>query len=391
MSFYRILMLARRVIQQMLADRRSLILIFVVPLIVISLAGVLVRVKPGAMHVAVVMEDEGATLPTGGDLVLGQNLATSLGNLGEQMDIATMSMDKAQQKMKNGDLDAIIRLPQNFTANFMENRELHFDVQYEGSNPKVSILLENLLKHAADQAAASTVGVSGPLAGVSTSNRAGSVPTVQLNASYRYGGKEFDALDFLAPALIGLFAFMFIFILTSVSFLRERTAGTLERLVASPIRKVEIIVGYMLGFLLFALIQALIVLLYTVLGLHIHYNGNLLVVFVVEALLALMAVNLGIFASTFARNEFQVVQFIPLVVVSQIFLSGALWSIKDMPGWLQPIAWVMPLTHANYALRDVMIKNYSLIDIGGHVLVLLAYVVALIWIASQTIRRQVAG
>lgn len=122
-----------------------------------------------------------------------------------------------------------------------------------------------------------------------------------------------------------------------------------------------------------------------------HYIGSLIIVFVVELLLALMAVNLGVFFSTFARNEFQVVQFIPLVVVTQVFLSGALWAVEDMPGWLQPIAWLMPLTHANYALRGVMIKGCDLIQVGPYVLALIGFAAAFVLLSSQTIRRQAVG
>jgi ABC-2 type transport system permease protein len=114
-------------------------------------------------------------------------------------------------------------------------------------------------------------------------------------------------------------------------------------------------------------------------------------VFVVELLLALMAVNLGIFFSTFARNEFQVVQFIPLVVVTQMLLSGAFWAIKTMPSWLQPIAWLMPLTYANEALRDVMIKGFNLGNILVDVLALIVFAVAFVVLAAQTVRRQGAS
>jgi ABC-2 type transport system permease protein len=153
----------------------------------------------------------------------------------------------------------------------------------------------------------------------------------------------------------------------------------------------EIVTGYMLGFAVFALAQSLIILGYTIFGLNVHYTGSLAVIFVVEFLLALMAVNLGIFFSTFARNEFQVVQFIPLVLVTQIMLSGALWAVEDMPAWLQPIAWLMPLTHANRALRDVMIKGFDLVQIGPFVLALLVFAAAFVVLAAQTVRRGAQG
>jgi ABC-2 type transport system permease protein len=171
--------------------------------------------------------------------------------------------------------------------------------------------------------------------------------------------------------------------------LRERVAGTLERLQATSIRQHEIILGYMLGFALFAIIQSLVVLLFTIYGLKVHTMGSLINVFAVEVLLALLAVNLGIFLSTFARNEFQIVQFIPLVVVLPVFLSGALWPIEAMPGWLQPLAYAIPLTYANHALRDVMIKGFNLIEIGPYLLALAAFAAFFVVLSSLVLRRQV--
>jgi ABC-2 type transport system permease protein len=375
---YRILTLARRVVQQLLADPRTLVLILFVPLVVLTVAGVLVRLEPSEIKLAIVMEDQGGVLPIGGENVnLGERLTTSLDDLNENINVKLMDADEAKDKLNDGDLDAIITIPQDFTAQSIQNRELNIRVEYEGSNPKVAKMLDTLLERAAVQTLAS-------ISVMSTED----APPVNLEASYRYGNSKFDQLDYLAPAFIGLFVFMFVFILTSVAFLRERVAGTLERLQATPINQIEIIVGYMLGFALFALIQSLIILIYTIYGLKVHYMGNLFTVFIVELLLALMAVNLGVFFSTFARNEFQVVQFIPLVVVTQVFLSGALWAVEDMPTWLQPIAWLMPLTHANYALRDVMIKGYNLMEVGWYVLALIGFTAALIFLASRTIKRQ---
>jgi ABC-2 type transport system permease protein len=375
---YRILTLARRVVQQLLADPRTLVLILFVPLVVLTVAGVLVRLEPSEIKLAIVMEDQGGVLPIGGQNVnLGERLTTSLDSLNENINVKLMDADEAKDKLNDGDLDAIITIPQDFTAQSIQNRELNIRVEYEGSNPKVAKMLDTLLERAAVQTLAS-------ISVMSTED----APPVNLEASYRYGNSKFDQLDYLAPAFIGLFVFMFVFILTSVAFLRERVAGTLERLQATPINQIEIIVGYMLGFALFALIQSLIILIYTIYGLKVHYMGNLFTVFIVELLLALMAVNLGVFFSTFARNEFQVVQFIPLVVVTQVFLSGALWAVEDMPTWLQPIAWLMPLTHANYALRDVMIKGFNLMEVGWYVLALIGFTAALIFLASRTIKRQ---
>jgi ABC-2 type transport system permease protein len=381
MATHRILMLARRVIQQLAADRRTIVLILFVPLVVLTVAGILLRAENPPMVIAIVQEDQGAAAPFGlGTVNLGQRLTDALGQINDNLKVQAMTADDAQAALEKGDLDAIITLPADFSAQAVANRELTIPVEYEGSNPMAARLLEALLSRSATQMLAS-LSVLG-------SQAATSAPTIHLQATYRYASADFDSLDYIAPVFIGLFVFMFVFILTSVAFLRERAAGTLERLQATPIRRGEIVIGYMLGFSLFALVQAVIILLFTIFGLHVHYSGSLAVVFIVELLLALMAVNLGIFFSTFARNEFQVVQFIPLVVVTQIFLSGALWPIEAMPGWLQPIAWLMPLTHANLALRDVMIKGFDLTQIWPYVLVLLAFAAGLVILASRTVRTE---
>jgi ABC-2 type transport system permease protein len=367
--------------RQLAADRRTIALILFVPLMVISVAGVLVRSEGGSLRVAVVLQDSGTRLPLSVQTVnLGERLTSVLGEGMSNVQVIKVAAAEANMRLTRAEIDAVITFPPNFSEQTMSTRGITLPVQFEGSNPMAARLLEGLVGRAAIQ----TIAGLGLL-----STGGASLPSITLDATYRYGGAQFDTMDYLAPVFIGLFAFMFVFILTSVSFLRERSGATLERLQSTPISRAEIIVGYMFGFALFALAQSLIILGYTVFGLQIHYKGSLLVVFLVELMLALMAVNLGIFFSAFARNEFQIVQFIPLVVVTQVLLSGALWAIKDMPGWLQPIAWIQPLTYANQALRDVMIRGYGVIEILPQLGVLALFVVVLIALSAQMVRRSV--
>jgi ABC-2 type transport system permease protein len=183
-----------------------------------------------------------------------------------------------------------------------------------------------------------------------------------------------------------------VFVVTCVAFLRERSQGTLERLMASPLRRSEIAVGYMLGFTILALVQALEVLVFSLAVLHVHNAGNVLLIFGIETLLALAAVNLGIFLSTFARTEFQAVQFIPLVVVPQILLSGVLLPVASEPGWLQVISNVLPLTYAVNGLRDVMLKGADLTwaSVQVDAAVVAGFCVLALAAATATLRRQVA-
>ena len=196
-------------------------------------------------------------------------------------------------------------------------------------------------------------------------------------------------MDYFAPVFIAFFAFFFVFLLTSVSFLRERSQGTIERLFASPVNNAEIVIGYFLGFLVFALIQSLIVLLFTIYVLNVHFLGNIGFVFLIELIMVVGAVNLGIFLSAFARNELQVVQFMPLVIIPQALLSGFIWPIKSMPPVLQWLSYAVPLTYANTALRDIMIKGMDLSKVSFDIYVLIAFALLMIFLAGVSIRKGV--
>ena len=104
----------------------------------------------------------------------------------------------------------------------------------------------------------------------------------------------------------------------------------------------------------------------------------------------MLAANMGILASTFASNEFQVVQFIPLVLVPQVLLGGTVWPIEELPKWLQPPARIMPMTYANQALRAVMIKGQGLGSIWGELLILAGFAALMILLGAVTVRREVA-
>ena len=197
-----------------------------------------------------------------------------------------------------------------------------------------------------------------------------------------------EILDSVAPALLAVFAFFFVFILTGVSFLRERTQGTLERLLTTPVSRADILLGYLLGFLLFATVQSLVILLFTVWALQVEYQGALWQVMVLLLAVTVVGVNLGIFISTFARNEFQVVQFIPVVLAPQIFLSGLILPVEELPAVFQAVSTVLPLTYAVEGLREIMLRGGGLGDVAGELAVLLAFAVGLLVLAGATVRRR---
>jgi ABC-2 type transport system permease protein len=221
-----------------------------------------------------------------------------------------------------------------------------------------------------------------------------------------YGTPSDDPMVPFAPAIVAFFLYFFVYLLTGVSFLRERTGGTLERLMATPVTRGEVVTGYTLGFGLFAMLQVGVLLVWALgtvhvpaigplpefaIGLGIPVAGNPLLAYLVVVLLALGAVSLGIFLSTFARTELQVIQFIPIVIVPQFLLSGVLFPVNSLPAVLQPLVAIMPLGYAVDALRQVFIRgaDLSVAALRLDILVLAAVAVLFAFVASLTIRRDV--
>lgn len=214
-------------------------------------------------------------------------------------------------------------------------------------------------------------------------------PVPDLEREFVRAGPELDIVDGVAPAFISFFGYLFVFLLTSVAFLRERQQGTLERLMITPIRRLEILAGYMLGLGFFALLQAFVIVTVTILALQIHMFGNLVWVFLTVALLTLGAVNLGILASTYARNEFQVVQFMPMLVVPQSLLSGTFFPLAGMPDWIIWLSKIMPMTYAVEAVRAVMVGGSGIDDtvVWRGMLVLVGFALLFLIAGARTLRR----
>jgi ABC-2 type transport system permease protein len=196
----------------------------------------------------------------------------------------------------------------------------------------------------------------------------------------------------VGPLMIGLFPFLLLFLITSIAVQRERSQGTFERLMASPVGRGDILAGYSLAFMLVALIQAAVTLAFGLLVLDVPNEGNLALAFVIVAGEALLGVALGLFLSAFARTEFQAVQFLPAVVFPQLLLAGLFVPVDQLPGYLELPARLMPLTYALDGLERIMRAGHGLGD--GRVVLDLAVVaglaVALLVAGALTLRRSEA-
>jgi ABC transporter DrrB family efflux protein len=193
--------------------------------------------------------------------------------------------------------------------------------------------------------------------------------------------------DRFGGAILALFPFIVMFLITSITTLRERRSGTLERLMTTPLGKADFILGYALAFGLMALLQAVITVSFAVGVCGLDVDGPLWQLGLVAVVDALLGTALGLLASAFAQTEFQAVQFMPLLVFPQIILGGLFMPRDQMPDVLHAISDWLPLSYAIDTINAVAAGDEGW-DVFGPLLVVLAFAVAALVLASLTLRRR---
>jgi len=375
----RVRALFRRVAQEIRRDRPSLGLLFVAPVLMTGLVTFIVRESQAPAVDAVIVNQAGAA----GAVVAGV-LRTALVE-GDVTVTDAPDEAAARARVANGDASVAIVLPAGL-----------------GSAGATITLITNGLDPSGE---AAQVGiVQRTVVGAAMSAAGGRIPAIEHATVY--GIPSDDPIAPYAPAIVAFLGYFFVYILTGVSFLRERTGGTLERLMATPVTRGEVVTGYILGFGLFATLQVAVLMAWVLgsvhvpaigplpafsIGLGVTMAGSPLLAFAVVLLLAVGAVSLGIFLSTFARTELQIIQFIPIVMTPQFLLSGVLFPVSSLPDVLQPLVGFMPVTFAVDGLRQIFVRGADLsvgaLQLDLAVLALIAVLFAAI--ASLTIRRDI--
>ena len=202
------------------------------------------------------------------------------------------------------------------------------------------------------------------------------LPIGKLDISFVYGGAGSTAFDSLGYVLLGVLSFFFVFIISGITFVRERESGTLERLMTTPVHRWQVVGGYTVGFGLFAAAQGIVITLFIKYVLGIAFAGSVLLAILLMSLLSFSAVSAGALVSIFANNEFQVMQFIPIVVIPQIFFSGLL-SIDTLPYGLGKLACLMPVYYGCEGLKKVMVMGMGLKETAGYMGMLLFIILLL--------------
>jgi len=317
--------LIRRIIRQFIHDKRTLALLIVAPLLVLSM--IYLVFNGDTYH------------PKIGTVQLPPAIEQSLS--AQDAEVTPYStISEADHALAEREIDAILSL--DGTTPY---------VKLEGSDPAKNRAAMMLIQKTVQSLAGQTAQAAVPV------------------FEYLHGSADMSSFDSLSPALIGLFAFFFVFLIAGISFLKERTSGTLERLLATPLRRWEIVVGYMGGFGIFTGLQAILIAGYAIGVLGSLMIGSIWYVLLIMLLLSMTALSFGTFLSAFAETEFQMIQFIPIAIVPQVFFSG-LFDLDSISPWLRWLTHITPLKYGADALQSVMIRGegWSAIDVDVYVL-----------------------
>ncbi|WP_107943700.1 ABC transporter permease [Metasolibacillus fluoroglycofenilyticus] len=326
-----------RIIQQMRRDRRTLALLFFAPLLVLTLMSFIFNSNEASVTLVV-----------------------------------TNGAPPIMEKLQAGDFQIIEE--KNFSVEQLAEYQYDGWLSFKQGNSKLILLND-------DPSNAKVLMMR-----LTQALQPKSDDSPSLTTSYVYGDQDTSIFDTFSPMLIGFFVFFFVFLITGIALLKERTSGTLERLLATPIKRAEIVAGYMLGYGLFAFLQTIIIVLFGIYVLDIVHVGSIWLVLLINMAVALIALSLGTLLSSFASSEFQMMQFIPLVIVPQIFFSG-IFPLDNMAAWLQKIGHFMPLYYAADALNGIMYKGFTFIEIAMNLAVLTAFAIVFITLTILSLKK----
>lgn len=355
----RTLAIAKKVLKELLRDKRTLAMMFVAPVFIMWLMNLMFSAST-AVNIKLATQD----LPT--------SLVTKMDDL-DHVSVQTYNdIDQAKKDLADEKVDAVISYKNgeyqvdyantDASKTSMTRQVLRTSIASEGSNQLMA-----RIKQALPQL---NLKVKAP----------------EIKESYQYGDEHTSFFTSMIPVLIGFVVFFFVFLISGMALLKERTSGTLERLLATPVKRSEIVYGYMLSYGLIAIIQTAVVVLAAIWLLDVEVVGNLFHVIIVNVILALVALAFGILLSTLAKSEFQMMQFIPLVIMPQLFFSGII-PLSSMGDWAQMVGRFLPLTYSGDAMSQIILYGRGLGDVLPNIGVLLIFLVILTILNIVGLRR----
>lgn len=378
----RAIYIARRVVSELIRDKRTLAMMFVAPVLIMFL-------------MKLIFAQSATTSVTVATVGVDGNVRSALNDVKHVAVTRKSSNASAQKALKARHVDAVIHQTStsHYTITYANTDATKTALVKQGFNAALTANGMKTLKATTVKLSktvtqlAATLAKAAPQAAGSLKLQQAKAPgATKITNHYNYGDKNTGFFDKIVPILMGFFVFFFVFLISGMALLKERTTGTLDRLLATPVRRGEIVLGYMISYGILALIQTVIIVSCTVGFMGVEITGTLAAVMVISFLLALVALAFGILLSTLAQSEFQMMQFIPIIVIPQIFFSGIV-PLDSLVAWVKDISYILPLTFAGDAMTQIIMDGAKLTSLGLDIGVLLLFLLVLTALNVRGMRR----
>ena len=378
MNIRRALSVTKRIFLGLRNEKRTLVLIFIAPVVAMFVFGLAFSGDVKDVHVVVVNHDEGYQIPTPPVPVpISQKIISNFDTAVLKVDYVD-SDEAGVKRVQEGGAYGLIIFPGNFT------RDIYSKMQNPSLPVSTSIQMR-LDKSNVNVATAVTRAVNDAV--LKTMNDMGLQALVTVDASNAIYAKNAKFMDFFVPGIMAFVVFLLTTLLTLITFVGERTSGNLERLQATPLRESEIVIGYAIAFSIIGMLQDAILIAIGIGYFHILIVGNIFLAFLVVALLAVGSLSLGIMLSSLAKRESQAIQFFPFITLPTFLLAGIFWPVEAIPSWLRPLSYAIPPYYAVEATRSVILRGWGIGGIWIDIVALLGFAVAFLGLAVWSLRR----
>lgn len=380
------ILIMKRLFLQLRRDHRSLGLVLIAPAVFMIMFGIAFGGEIEHLPVLIINNDSDAhviinqtvgiftftvfneTVPSIGDNIVNELINDSRVDITFQSDYTEAKSDVDKKKYS-----CILFIPENFTYNLVSplGDNVTLEIYLDNSNPQVGGVVLYAIQEAFQEASSEFRGNFG------------------LSIQYAYG-ENITTVDFFAPGMIAYGVFFFSFMLVIMNLIGERKSGTLSLLLQCPYDKIEIILGYLAAFSVVSMVQATIIMLVAGFVFQISFGAtfaHIISVYIGAVVVGWTGLILAIFLSAYARSEFQAVQFIPLIILPVLLLSGIIIPLNQIPEILRWVAYLVPTTYGVNLLREISIEGVILTPFNFDFLFQLIFFIILLIGTRLTLRE----
>ncbi|MFA4893799.1 ABC transporter permease [Brevundimonas sp.] len=343
---------------QLTRDRLTYAMILLLPIVQLLLFGYAINGDPRNLPTAVLVQDNGA---------FSRSILTALDNSGYfEITLQARSQAELDRAMERGTIQFAVIIPADFTRRIVRGDRAQLLVEADASDPTATSGAVAALANLPAQALAREL--TGPLA-----NRGPGTQPFEVIVHRRYNPEAITAYN-IVPGLLGVILSMTLVMMTSLGMARERERGTMESLLATPVRPLEVMIGKLTPYVLVGLIQAVVILVMARLLFQVPMSGGWIALGAGLMLFIIGSLSLGFLISTVSKTQLQAMQMSVFYMLPSILLSGFMFPFRGMPDWAQALGTAIPVTHFLRVVRGSLLKGVGLENAGPSLFALALFV-----------------